>query len=145
MVEVFIGLGSNLGNREGSLKRALELLKQEMRLEKISSFYESEPMYLKDQPWFLNCVAKFETSLSPEELLSHLKIVEKKLGREKGTRYGPRSIDLDILFYENGIVESEGLKIPHPMIQERKFVLVPMAEIEPDYIHPVFQLSISAL
>ena len=125
----FIGLGSNLGDREENLRRAIQLLKQKMKLVKISSLYESEPMYVKDQPWFVNCVAKFETNLTPKELLEYLHEIERKFGRQRSVRYGPRSIDLDILFYGNEIVDRNDLKIPHPMIQERRFVLVPLAEI----------------
>ncbi len=145
MVDVFIGLGSNLDDREGNLRRAVELLKQKMKLVKVSSLYESEPMYVKDQPWFLNCVAEFETKLTPVELLDYLREIERKLRRQESVRYGPRSIDLDILFYGNEVVEKNGLKIPHPRIQERRFVLVPLEEIDPDYIHPVYRSSISTL
>jgi len=145
MVDVFIGLGSNLGDRESNLRRALELLEQRMKLLKVSSLYESEPMYKKDQPWFVNCVAKFETYLTPKELLEYLHEVEKKLGREKNVRYGPRSIDLDILFYGDEIVEKNDLKIPHPKVQERRFVLVPLEELDPDYIHPIYRSSVTTL
>ena len=145
MVDVFIGLGSNLGDREDNLRRAIELLKQKMKLVKISTLYESEPMYVKDQPWFVNCVAEFETKLTPKELLDYLREIERKLGRQESGRYGPRSIDLDILFYGNEVVEEDDLKIPHPRIQERRFVLVPLEEIDPDYIHPVYRSSIATL
>jgi 2-amino-4-hydroxy-6-hydroxymethyldihydropteridine diphosphokinase len=145
MVDVFIGLGSNLGDREDNLRRAIELLRQKMKLVKVSSFYESEPMYVKDQPGFVNCVAKFETDLTPKELLEYLHEIERKLGRQKSVRYGPRTIDLDIVFYGNEVVEEGDLKIPHPMIQERRFVLVPLVEIDPDYIHPIYRSSVSTL
>jgi 2-amino-4-hydroxy-6-hydroxymethyldihydropteridine diphosphokinase len=145
MVDVFIGLGSNLGDRKSNLMRAMEILEQRMKLLKVSSLYESEPVYKKDQPWFVNCVAKFGTILAPKELLEYLHDVEKKLGRERNVRYGPRCIDLDILFYGDEIVEDHDLKIPHPMIHERRFVLVPLAEIDPDYIHPTYRSSVAAL
>ena len=139
MVEVFIALGSNLGNREDSVKTALELLKKKVRLLKVSSTYETEPMYVEDQNWFLNCVAKVETDLPPRKLLGYLKDTERRMGRQTGVRYGPRIIDLDILFYGEEVVRQNDLEIPHPKIQERPFVLVPLAEIEPNYVHPIQQ------
>jgi 2-amino-4-hydroxy-6-hydroxymethyldihydropteridine diphosphokinase len=142
---IFIGLGSNLGNREENIHAALRLLKEKMRLISVSSLYETEPMYVKDQPLFLNCVAKFESNLEPEEILAYLKEIEARLGRQKGTRYGPRTIDLDLLFYGNRIVEEEFLKIPHPLIRERPFVLAPLAEIAPDCIHPIYKKTIENL
>ena len=145
MVDVFIGLGSNVGDRESNLRKAMELLKEKMKLVKVSSMYETEPMYLKDQPWFVNCVAKLETDMTPKELLVYLGNIERRLGRQRSVRYGPRSIDLDILFYGNEIVEESDLKIPHPRLHERRFVLVPLVEIEPDRIHPVYRRSASTL
>ena len=145
MVDVFIGLGSNVGDRESNLRKAMELLKEKMKLVKVSSMYETEPMYLKDQPWFVNCVAKLETDLTPKELLVYLKDIERRLGRQKSVGYGPRSIDLDILFYGNEIVEESDLKIPHPRLHERRFVLVPLVEIEPGRVHPIYRRSASTL
>src|SRR5579872_5130058 len=123
MVEVLLGLGSNLGNRRQNLATAIECLEQKMTLVTLSSIYESEPMYLKDQPEFLNCVAKFQTELRPDDLLAVLHFVEKELGRERRTKFGPRTIDLDILFYDSLILETPGLRIPHPLLRERLFVL----------------------
>ncbi|MBI3858969.1 MAG: 2-amino-4-hydroxy-6-hydroxymethyldihydropteridine diphosphokinase [Thaumarchaeota archaeon] len=145
MVDVFIGLGSNVGDREGNLRKAIELLNEKMKLVKVSSMYETEPMYLKNQAWFVNCVAKLETDLTPKELLVYLEDIERKLGRQKSVRYGPRSIDLDILFYGNEVVEESDLKIPHPRIHERRFVLVPFVEIEPDHVHPIYGKSAATL
>jgi 2-amino-4-hydroxy-6-hydroxymethyldihydropteridine diphosphokinase len=145
MVDVFIGLGSNVGDMEGNLRQAIELLKERMKLVKVSSMYETEPMYLKNQAWFVNCVAKLETDLTPKELLVYLEDIERRLGRQRSVRYGPRSIDLDILFYGNKVVEESDLKIPHPRLHERRFVLVPLVEIEPDHVHPIYRRSASTL
>jgi 2-amino-4-hydroxy-6-hydroxymethyldihydropteridine diphosphokinase len=145
MNEIFIGFGSNLGDREYNIRTALNLLEEKMNLVVVSSFYETEPMYVKDQPLFLNCVAKFETDLEPEEVLDYFHTIEKKLGRDRSVRYGPRKIDLDILFYGDIKVDENFLKIPHPLIQERAFVLVPLAEIAPQLVHPVYKRTIEKL
>ncbi len=145
MVEAFIAIGSNLGEREDNVKTALQLLKKKVRLLKVSSTYETEPMYVEDQNWFLNCVAKIETELPPRNLLVYLKDMERRMGRQKGVRYGPRIIDLDILFYGNEVVKDNDLEIPHPKIQERPFVLIPLVEIEPDHVHPLHQKTVLKL
>jgi len=145
MVEVFIAIGSNLGNRESNIRTALQFLREKVTVLKISSTYETEPMYVEDQNWFLNSVAKIETDMSPIELLRYLKDVERRMGREKRPRYSPRIIDLDILFYGKQVVIQNDLMIPHPKIQERRFVLVPLVEIEPDYVHPTLQRKASQL
>ena len=145
MVEVFIAIGSNLGDREDNVKTALQLLKKKMRLLKVSSTYETEPMYVEDQNWFLNCVAKVETDLPPRKLLGYLKDTERRMGRQRGVRYGPRIIDMDILFYGEEVVIQKDLEIPHPKIQERPFVLIPLVEIEPNHIHPLQQKTVLKL
>jgi len=148
MAEAFIALGSNLGNRQDNLKKALQILGERLIVLKISSFYDTEPMYVEDQNWFLNCVVKVRTEFSPRSLLEVLKRIEQAMGRKRSNierRFGPRIIDIDILFYDNQIVSVDDLKIPHPRIQERLFVLVPLAEIEPRFIHPSFRKSISEL
>lgn len=145
MVEVFIAFGSNVGDREGNVRKALELLKEKVKVLKVSSMYETEPMYIEDQNWFVNCVAKLETDLPPKELLGYLKDAERRMGRQKTARYGPRIIDLDILFYGEEVVRQNDLDIPHPKIQERPFVLIPLAEIEPNLIHPLLQKTILKL
>ncbi len=145
MVEAYIAFGSNIGDRKANINRALGILKQKIKLIKTSSFYETKPMYLENQDWFLNGSAKVETELKPRELLDFLKSTEKKMGRKEGGRNGPRIIDLDILFYGDQIVDENDLHIPHPKIQERAFVLVPLAEIEPDFIHPTYKKTVSHL
>ena len=135
MVEVFIALGSNIGDREANIKTALELLKQQVKIIKTSNLYETKPMYIEKQEWFLNGAAKIETELPPKELLALLKKIEKKLGRKPVERNGPRIIDLDILFYNNQVIYEGDLQIPHPKMEERAFVLVPLSEIAGDLIH----------
>ncbi len=145
MVEAFVALGSNIGDRVGNIRKAIEFLKEKASVSNVSSMYETEPMYLVDQNWFVNCVAKLETNLSPRELLHYLKDVERRMGRTEGVRYGPRIIDLDILFYGDEVIRQDDLEIPHPGISERNFVLVPLAEIEPDLVHPVYGKTSSKL
>jgi 2-amino-4-hydroxy-6-hydroxymethyldihydropteridine diphosphokinase len=145
LVEACIALGSNVGEREENLRKAIEILKGKMTVVKTSSFYETKPMYVEDQGWFLNCTAKVDTDLKPRELLEFLKKTEKELGRKVVKKNGPRIIDLDILFYGNQIINDNDLQIPHPKIAERLFVLAPLAEIEPNLSHPVYNKTISEL
>ena len=129
-MKVYLGLGSNLGDREGNLLQACELLGC---LEK-SKIHETEPFGVLDQPKFLNMVCEIETELSPRELLLFVKNIEKKLGRKKREKWGPREIDIDILFYGDQIIDEPDLKIPHPGIKERDFVLKPLKEIAPGLV-----------
>lgn len=145
MVEVYIALGSNVGDRKANIRKALEKLKVKMTILRASSIYETKPMYMENQGWFLNCVVKVDTKLRAKELLDFLKSSEKELGRKASRRNGPRIIDLDILFYGNQIVKDNDFHIPHLKIAERAFVLVPLAEIEPDLIHPVYHKTIAKL
>lgn len=145
MARVVLGLGSNLGDREDNLRRALTELRRFVHLEAVSSLYESEPVGLRDQPWFLNAVCVATTDLEPEALLQVAKEIERKLGRRSGIRFGPRPIDLDILFYDGAVIESPSLQVPHPRLVERAFVLVPMVEILPDMVHPVVGRTASQL
>lgn len=140
---VFLGMGSNLGDREANLRRALELLSKHMDLEKVSSLYETEPWGHADQPFFLNCVCQGVTGLQPKDLLKSAKAVESALGREPTFLYGPRLIDIDILFYGDRVVAQEGLVIPHPRLEERAFVLAPLAEIAGQFSHPVLKLTVA--
>lgn len=135
-VTVYLGLGSNLGDRQANLDRALELLSQRLRLEKVSSIYDSEPVGNVDQPRFLNLVCQVTTYLPPQGLLVLAKGIESRLGRV-GPSGAPRTIDIDILFYGDVVMETPELVIPHPRLTERAFVLVPLVEIAPDLVHPV--------
>jgi len=135
LVTVYLGLGSNLGNRQDNLKEALGFLSQRMRVEKASSVYDTEPIGNIDQPRFLNMVCQVYTRLAPKELLILAKGIESKLGRV-GKSDNPRPIDIDILFYGDQIIETPELVIPHPRLAKRAFVLVPLAEIAPTLRHP---------
>ena len=144
---VYIGIGSNLGNREENLDGALESVKriEGAELTSFSSIYESEPMYLSAQPDYLNLAAKISTSLSPLILLEALLLIESEMGRKRELKYGPRVIDLDILFFGEQIVDSESLTIPHPLLYDRLFVLKPLSEIAGELICPVRQKTVSEL
>jgi 2-amino-4-hydroxy-6-hydroxymethyldihydropteridine diphosphokinase len=145
MAIAYLGLGSNLGDREANIESALEMLGQEARILKVSSLYETEPVGYKDQPWFLNCVCLIETDLSPQALLDSAKTIEKNLGRKPTRRFGPRLIDIDILFYDDLILDAPDLTIPHPRLAERAFVLVPLKEIAPNLVHLLSGLTIKEL
>lgn len=116
-----------------------------MKLVAESAVYESEPVGYKDQPWFLNMAVKIETDLEPEDLLKTVKNIEKEVGREKGEKWGPRAIDIDILLYGSSVVDEPELKIPHVRMHERRFVLEPLSEIAADITHPKLQKSIKEL
>jgi 2-amino-4-hydroxy-6-hydroxymethyldihydropteridine diphosphokinase len=145
MVESLIALGSNVGAREDNLRRGLELIGQKATILEVSPVYETEPMYYLPQGWFLNCVAAVETALRPRALLDWLQTIERQMGRKPGVRYGPRVIDLDILFYGDEVLSEPDLKIPHPLIADRPFVLVPLNDIRPDLVHPVLKERITDL
>ncbi len=136
-ITVYLGLGSNLGNRQENLDTALEFLSQRMQIRKVSSVYETEPVGNTKQPRFLNLVCRVNTRLTPEEILSLAKGIELKMGRVPGKRNAPRLIDIDILLYGDRVIKTRNLKIPHPRLTERAFVLIPLAEIAPDAVHPV--------
>jgi 2-amino-4-hydroxy-6-hydroxymethyldihydropteridine diphosphokinase len=143
---VHIGIGSNLGERRENCQKALELLKGKgVTIRKLSSFYETEPWGVTDQPSFLNAAVELETTLPPDKLLFILKDIEKTMGRVKTIQWGPRIIDLDILFYDDEIIDTDLLKIPHPLLHERDFVLAPLVEICPDKVHPVAGKTIRKL
>ncbi len=145
MAIAFLGLGSNLGHRETNITSALKMLGKEARILKVSALYETEPVGYKDQPWFLNCACAVETDLSPQALLKLAKTIEKKLGRKPTHRFGPRLIDIDILFYDDLILDSPDLTIPHPRLAERAFVLLPLREIAPKSMHPLLGATIEEL
>jgi 2-amino-4-hydroxy-6-hydroxymethyldihydropteridine diphosphokinase len=135
MAGVYLGLGSNLGDREAALHSALELLGDEVVA--VSSFRETDPVGYLDQPRFLNAAATLETDLEPRALLDRLLEVERELGRTRdGPRFGPRTIDLDLLLYGDRVIDEPGLVVPHPRLAERRFVLEPLAELDPDLVVP---------
>ena len=135
-VIVYLGLGSNTGNRQDNLERALGFLSQRLQVAKVSSIYDTEPVGNANQPRFLNLVCQVYTRLTPTALLSLAKGIESKLGRT-GKSNDPRPIDIDILFYDDRVIETADLVIPHPRLAERAFVLVPLAEIAPELVHPI--------
>ena len=145
MNTAYLGLGSNIGDKEENIQRAVELIKEKCEVSRQSSFYETEPVGYDNQDWFLNSVIEVKTILAPEELLAFLQSIEQEMGRIKTFKNGPRVIDLDILFYGDQTVKEEHLIIPHPRLHERLFVLEPLHEICPDYIHPIFRKSIKEL
>jgi 2-amino-4-hydroxy-6-hydroxymethyldihydropteridine diphosphokinase len=147
MVQAFLGLGSNLGQREDSIERAVAALAQTpgIVVRRRAGLYETEPVGVCDQPWFLNTVVEIETELSPSELLTVCKQIERSLGRRERMRYGPREIDLDILFYDDVVVSEKDLQIPHAQVHRRRFVLVPLAEIAPHHVHPVLHQTVAQL
>lgn len=146
-VIAYIGLGSNIGDREYQLNRALELLKSAEKVEvtTVSSFYNTAPVGYEQQPDFLNAVVEIMTTLSADDLLELCSKIEKELKRERIIRWGPRTIDLDILLFGNSVINEKDLVIPHPRMHERKFVMEPLNEIAPFVMHPVFNKSISEL
>ena len=138
MKTAFLALGSNIGDREANLREAVKRLEaDEIRVTRRSSLYETAPQELLDQPWFLNAVVQIETGLFPLQLLGRVRGIEREMGRRRVTPKGPRNIDIDILFYGRAVIASAELEVPHPRIAQRRFVLEPLAEIAPDFRHPL--------
>ena len=149
MTIVYLCLGSNSGDRLKLIEQAVSFLNlaQDIKLIRTSALYETEPWGVKNQNWFLNMAVEIKTSLSPQDLLIKLQNIERTLGRnrEKEIRWGERPIDIDIIFYDNLVLESDVLTIPHKFMHKRAFVLVPLLELIPDFVHPVFNITISQL
>lgn len=133
----YLSLGSNVGDREENLRDAIARLKELGHVEAVSSFYETEPVEVADQPWFINCAVKLLTTRKPDALLAGVLAVEHAMGRERTRPKGPRNIDIDIVLYDQQVIAQPGLTIPHPGLPERMFVLAPLAEIAPEVQHPV--------
>lgn len=147
MAKVYLGFGSNKGDRLTLLKSAISGIAkiQKTRVDAVSSVYETEPVGKKDQGEFLNAVAEIDTALSPKELLRELKRIEQELGRRDRIRWGPREIDIDILYYDDLVMNEESLQIPHGELSNRRFVLIPLSEIAREFVDPVRKLSIVEL
>jgi 2-amino-4-hydroxy-6-hydroxymethyldihydropteridine diphosphokinase len=142
---VYLSLGSNLGDRAANLRTAIEKLSDLGTIVATSSFYETEPVELTSQPWFLNCAVKLDTEKMPRQLISAILNLEQGMGRQRKQQKGPRNIDIDMLLFGTSIIEIPGLTVPHPKLHERRFVLEPLAEIASDVRHPIFKRSIREL
>ena len=147
IVNAFLGLGTNLGDRKENLDKALGLISchEGINIKRISSIYETKPVGYIDQSDFLNLVVMVETNLNPFELLDTCLKIELDLKRERTIRWGPRTIDIDVLIYENKILKSDKLEIPHPRMHEREFVLAPLNEIAPDAVHPTLGKTVQEM
>jgi 2-amino-4-hydroxy-6-hydroxymethyldihydropteridine diphosphokinase len=142
---VYLAAGANLGRRQHNLKQALRALPPQVEISAVSRLYETAPAYVLDQPVFLNIAVEGQTGVSPTELLAYLQQIEKSMGRERKLRHGPRLIDLDIIFYDDLALDLPQLTIPHPRMHERGFVLRPLADIAPDFVHPLLKQSVRTL
>ena len=145
-MKYFLSLGSNLGDKEKNLTLALFLLEKEgVEILKMSSLYETQPVDSPSQPWFYNQLVEVRTKANPEALLDLVKKIEQKMGRKRGQKNGPRVIDIDIILAEDSVIRKKDLKIPHPKMEKRNFLLLPFMEISPDTVHPVFNEDMKTL
>lgn len=144
---VFLGLGSNVGDREKFLNRAVGELKKlhDTKVVWASSVYETDPVGKMDQPKFLNAAVEIETLLAPRELYAEAKAIEQRVGRVATERWGPREIDVDLLLYDGLVFQDDQITVPHPEMDQRKFVLVPLKEIAPDLVHPISGMTMEEL
>jgi len=136
---VYLSLGSNVGDRTANLRLAIARLSEAGQVQPVSAFYETEPVDVLDQPWFLNCVVALKTVMPPRELLNLALAIEAAMGRHRTREKGPRIIDIDILLFGDRVIDEPGLKVPHPAMHERRFVLEPLAEIAPGVLHPTLK------
>jgi len=142
---VYLSLGSNLGDREANLRTAIEKLGEFGNIAAVSSFYETEPVEVTAQPWFVNCAVKLDTEKMPRQLISAILALEQSMGRQRKQQKGPRTIDIDILLFGSSVIDIPSLTVPHPHLHERRFVLELLAEIAPDVRHPIFKRSMREL
>ena len=145
MTVVYLGFGSNMGDKEDVINQAIKRIQKFCEVTKLSSLYVTEPVGYKNQEWFLNCVVEVKTKLDPIKLLTVCTEVEQQLGRKTSVKNGPRIIDIDILFYGDKVTKRDDLVIPHPRLHERLFVLQPMMDVNPGFVHPVLKKTIKEL
>jgi 2-amino-4-hydroxy-6-hydroxymethyldihydropteridine diphosphokinase len=146
MTTIYLSVGANIGDRGGNIRRAIAALSgRGVRVTRVSAVYETEPVELREQAWFLNCVVEAETDLGPQQVMDMLLGIERGMGRERLVPKGPRVIDMDILLFGSSVVQTPGLEIPHPRMADRRFVLVPFAEITQEVWHPILKKTIAEL